>query len=296
MSSRSRFKVHGSRFGTLCVCGWLVGAPVAAASSMEQAPRPDRGTLVSEQRVTVQYGEALVSGFIVPQPATQTLADYRKALELAGWKPARDLSAAPSAPQTPALVFSKNDTMLTTVAQDLKAQGTLLILSRFPLPAGVKSLADLQKLTPDELNRLSHAEQPTLRDREPAGIPRYPGSRLLASATGREGKRMFQYESEDAPEKILSFYRSRLQGGGWQVGDSLSFDDPQLLAAMRQASVPVQPVMKDLAGGTVLFEGPAGSGSLVAAGENAPGARSSLIILSFHPGRRTATLKQGTDK
>ena len=73
----------------------------------------------------------------------------------------------------------------------------------------------------------------------PAWVPKYPGAAVKGTFAGKSGEEeggMFNFNSKDAPAKIIGFYTDELKGAGYKINTTASTNDTSMLAAEDEAN------------------------------------------------------------
>lgn len=69
----------------------------------------------------------------------------------------------------------------------------------------------------------------------PGGLPIYPGAVPVASPSARHAGTSLVLESRETPQKVASFYKSRLLAGGWSLDGEMTVEGEYVLVASKQA-------------------------------------------------------------
>jgi len=87
----------------------------------------------------------------------------------------------------------------------------------------------------------------------PDDVPLYPEAKVVGSMQVEESGRLLTLTTGDAPEKVMSFYRGKLESDGWQVESEMNMGGQRMLAAVKDERTVAVQAMEEESGSRVLL-------------------------------------------
>ena len=191
-----------------------------ATSAQAEILKPEGATFVRRNEFIASGTPMTTETYNSSDAPDVVMTRYKARMARDGWKLEREVGGSTA-------VFSKQSSLISVQAWRLPSGETTILLSQFtPQPLAQGSGLSPQPPAPNQSSLEPDWWKRDTPGKDPDWLPRYPGSIRQGDLSSRDQRfAMVQYRADDAPERIVAFYESRMPQVGWRLARTQTFPD-----------------------------------------------------------------------